>query len=96
MRTRWSNSALGGRDPVFKVNALLSPALSVNVAWLLAAYAICDGVDQKRAHAVTGMSSELGSFAFFFFPLSQHQKSIYKFYKVKRKARGFQDSRLSG
>lgn len=78
MRTRWSNSALGGRDPVFKVNALLSPALSVNVAWLLAAYAICDGVDQKRAHAVTGMSSELGSFAFFFFfsPFSASEVNI--------------------
>lgn len=76
MRTRWSNSALGGRDPVFKVNALLSPALSVNVAWLLVAYAICDGVDQKRAHAVTGMSSELGSFAFFFFFLSIRSQYI--------------------
>lgn len=65
MRTRWSNSALGGRDPVLKVNALLSPALSVNVAWLLVAYVICDGVDQKRAQAVIVMSSDLGSFDFF-------------------------------
>lgn len=67
MRTRWLNSALGGRDPVFKVNALLSPALSVNVVWLSVAYIICDGMDQERAHAVIVMSSDLGSFGFFFF-----------------------------
>lgn len=77
MRTRWSNSALGGRDPVLKVNALLSPALSVNVAWLLVAYVICDGVDQKRAHTVVIMPSDLGSFAFFFFfPFSASEVNI--------------------
>lgn len=53
------------------------------MAWLWVAYVICDGVDQKRAHEVIVMPSDLGSFDFF--PLFQHQKSVYKFYKVKRK-----------